>query len=39
MKYVLKFFKIDVYLKNGVVFFVFRNNYEEVKDKLFNYNN
>lgn len=39
MQYILKLSKTDVYLKNGVVLPVSRNNYEEVKDKLFNYNN
>ena len=39
MKFILKFSKTDVHLKNGVVLPVSRNNYEEVKDKLFNYKN
>ncbi|MFA7416938.1 MAG: LytTR family DNA-binding domain-containing protein [Acholeplasma sp.] len=39
MQYILKLTKTDVYLKNGVVLPVSRNNYTTVKEKLMSYLN
>lgn len=39
LQYILKLTKTDVYLKNGVILPVSRNNYETVKDQLMQYTN